>query len=183
MPSRKLTKGEIELARTIYGDHINYEEPRIFRGERSAYFMPIDRVHAPDGNIYFPPGAIDRYHSDFSKTGTARDKALFIHELAHVWQHQNGVPLSGDVLFQATLLKPFGGDPYDYASNMYKDSTKLPIEAQAQVMSDLYLRRVGQAVSPLLDRFIPDMNDPNISTKMFAEARKRPIPGVANGGP
>lgn len=85
MAERTLTAGEIEMARTIFGNEIDYSRIRIF--DHRWWLGPIDgRPHAPDGNIYYPQG----YSPDFSAIKHIGIQQKFIHELAHVWQHQNG---------------------------------------------------------------------------------------------
>ena len=50
MESRSLTPGEIELARSIFGDAIDYSKVRLVRGKWWP-FQPRDAAMAPTGNI------------------------------------------------------------------------------------------------------------------------------------
>ena len=50
---------------------------------------------APNGNIYYNEGY---YDEDISKASIDR-QALFIHEMAHVWQYQNGVDVFEEGMF------------------------------------------------------------------------------------
>lgn len=68
---RHLTEGEIELAREVYGDSINYDEVIVYEDEKWQWFILNDRVHAPDGNIYYPTEA--DYYDDFSELDTNAD--------------------------------------------------------------------------------------------------------------
>ena len=83
---RPLTPGEIELAKTVFGDTINYRTVKIFT--RPYMMLPAgDNAVTPNGNIFL---ADDFYHSsDFSKEAPFK-QALFIHEMAHVHQDHNG---------------------------------------------------------------------------------------------
>src|SRR5438067_847470 len=59
---RMLTPGEIALARSVFGDGIDYGRVKIFSRKWSA-FQPSGTLMAPNENIYFPPG---RYMTDLS---------------------------------------------------------------------------------------------------------------------
>lgn len=85
---------------------------------------------SPNGNIYFAPGD-PQYHADFSGPAVSiDDQATFIHELAHVWQHQNGVNLIARGMVERN---------YDYlpltVSTKFSD---LGIEQQAQLIRDYF---------------------------------------------
>ncbi|MCP1726304.1 hypothetical protein J2T60_000269 [Natronospira proteinivora] len=91
---RSLTENEIEAARSEYGDDINYDEVRVY-DRKWAFFQGDDFAMAPDGNIYWP-GA--EHCTDLTAcTITLSDGrqvetlGTFIHEMAHVKQHQQGV--------------------------------------------------------------------------------------------
>lgn len=82
---RVLTSGEITLARTVFGDAIDYDAVRI-RRRKWFPFQPRKVTMAPLGHIHFhPQGAA--YCDDFSTQGLVR-QGLLIHELTHVWQSQ-----------------------------------------------------------------------------------------------
>ena len=79
--SRPLTEGEVALCRDVFKDKIDYERVRIHKTRRTF----SDGV-APDHNIFMRPHA---YADDFSVKGIG-PQSFFIHEMAHVWQAQNG---------------------------------------------------------------------------------------------
>ena len=83
-PHRQLTRGEIALARSVFGDSIDYDRVRIVRG-RWWPFQPRNVAMAPNGNIYFPDGPLRS--EDYSAEGLHL-QGLFIHEMTHVWQAQ-----------------------------------------------------------------------------------------------
>jgi hypothetical protein len=86
-PQRALTAGEIALARAVFGAALDCAATRIVHGK--AYFWQPDHVAmAPDGNVYFPAHT---YRRDFSDDVSEQVRALFVHELAHVLQHQQGI--------------------------------------------------------------------------------------------
>ncbi|MBT7663657.1 MAG: hypothetical protein HN608_01975 [Rhodospirillaceae bacterium] len=82
--SRLLTLGEIAMAKSVYGDEIDFSKARIFNRVHGPW-QDSGTAMAPDGKVYFHP---DDYTDDFSESGM-RDKAWLIHELMHVVQHQN----------------------------------------------------------------------------------------------
>ena len=83
--ARPLTPGEIELARSVFGDAIDYAPVRIVR-RRWWPFQPRGVVMAPTGNIHFHPGS-HLWSEDFAAEHLSL-QGLFIHEMTHVWQTQ-----------------------------------------------------------------------------------------------
>ena len=85
MTARALTEGEIALARTIFGDAIDYPAVRIVN--RAWWpLQPRDVAMAPSGAIHFHPrGTL--YRDDFA-AAPLNLQGLLIHEMTHVWQAQ-----------------------------------------------------------------------------------------------
>lgn len=93
MSLRRMTSGELTLARSIFENTIDYnkvwihnEKPLPGQGERTAM--------TPNGKMYYPDAV---YSSDFSSQAMPGDREtvagashLFIHEMMHVWQYQKG---------------------------------------------------------------------------------------------
>jgi hypothetical protein len=87
MSRRALTEGEIELARAVFGERIDFGPVGIRHGHGGNPFAWLafknPRVDAITliRTIFFKsdPGA------DFSKGG---DATLFLHEMTHIWQYQ-----------------------------------------------------------------------------------------------
>ena len=88
MNVRPLTTGEVTLARSIFGDAIEYTSVRIHRA-KWAFFQPRGTAMAPDGHLWFHPAG-DGWCEDFCDRDVDR-QGLFIHEMTHVWQHQCGL--------------------------------------------------------------------------------------------
>ena len=80
-----MTEGEIALARSVFGDAINYRRVRMIR-RKWWPFQPKGIVMAPTGNIHFHPQS-PLWSDDFSNEHLSR-QGLFIHEMTHVWQAQ-----------------------------------------------------------------------------------------------
>jgi len=77
------------MARSVFGGAVDYGRVRIRRRSYLPFGMqPNDVAMAPDGNIYFDPAGT-LHQEDFS-AASVHSQALFIHEMTHVWQHQQG---------------------------------------------------------------------------------------------
>ena len=83
--SRPLTCGEVALARSVFGDAIDYARVSLVR-RKWWPLQPRGTVMAPTGNIHFHP-ASDLWSDDFAAEPLHR-QGLFIHEMTHVWQAQ-----------------------------------------------------------------------------------------------
>ncbi|MEO4001676.1 hypothetical protein [Mesorhizobium sp. CAU 1732] len=153
---RPLTPAEIILARSIYASAIRYDQVSVY--QKNYRGIPLGAAHAPDGNIYFPPGT--GYREDFGGATNYRQRSVFIHELCHVWQHQRGVILPVNIIIQwkpgieqtSDGPKLRNSKNYIYA-HMFQASdrrrlfTSLDLEAQAEFMSDYYLVKNGRLAS------------------------------------
>ncbi|BFO08868.1 hypothetical protein GGER_13780 [Serratia rubidaea] len=83
----------------------------------------------PNGEIWYRKSM---YRDDFSPNSVfVEDKYVFIHELAHVWQHQHGqwVRLRGAFSWAAE---------YTYRLDKYK-LTDYSLEQQASILADYWL--------------------------------------------
>lgn len=153
---RDMTSGEIRMAKSVFGDAINFGG----KGERNGVgiydgkwkpFQPDNRAMAPNGNIYFPGTS---YEEDFSgsKSVSDRDRRTFIHEMTHVWQHQNGkaVKTRGAALGVLAVA----GDPYAYKlytsgdDTNFKDLSDYGLEQQAAIVGDYYALRENLDLEP-----------------------------------
>lgn len=131
MTGRALTRAEVSLCRSVFGHAIDYDQVSIFN--RKWWLFQHKRVTmAPDGNVWFHP-ASDLFCDDFC--GAARNiQALFIHEMVHVWQHQQGV-------FLPLVRHPFCR--YDYELQSGKAFAAYGIEQQAEIVSHHFLLKSG----------------------------------------
>lgn len=136
---RLLTPGEVELAQSMFGDGIEYQDVKIFNSKWIGA-QPDGRVMAPNGNIYYPPGD-SRYTEDMSR-GTVEQQATFIHEMTHVWQrdHQSMFDYYGT-----------GGLERNYNYEEIFDDTAfkdLGMEEQAEFLRDYWLKENGHEINP-----------------------------------
>ena len=135
--NRALTSGEIELARSVFGEAIDYARVRLVKGKWWP-FHPRNAAMAPMGNIYFhPDGGV--WSEDFSSEPLGR-QGFFIHEMTHVWQTQR----SGR--FYLPLMRhPFCR--YAYVLKPGKPFARYGLEQQAEIVADVFLARRGRRLA------------------------------------
>ena len=138
--SRQLTPGEVELARSVFGDAVNYARVQIIRKKYFA-LQPRNRTMAPNGNIYFHPRSL-AYRDDFSVAETYL-KGLFIHEMTHVWQHQSGT----------NVRKAIFNRRYRYRLVRGKSFWHYGLEQQCEIVRDYFLVSSRQPAKNSLEQF------------------------------
>ncbi|BCA57981.1 vgr related protein [Sphingomonas sp. HMP6] len=131
MSARPLTSAEIAMARSVFGDAIDYAPVRIEQ-RKWAFFQPRETVMAPTGCIHFHPKGT-RYRDDFA-CGNLDDQGLLIHELTHIWQSQNGIYLP---------LRRHPFCRYDYAIRAGLPLKRYGIEQQAEIVRHTFVLRHG----------------------------------------
>lgn len=136
MHRRSLTSGEISLARSIFGDAVDYSQVRLVRGKYWP-FQPRNAAMAPDGNIYFHPVA-GGWSEDFSAEPLFR-QGFFVHEMTHVWQAQRG-----GRFYLPLMRHPFCR--YGYALQQGKPLRRYGIEQQAEIVRHRFLAERGAAL-------------------------------------
>lgn len=141
-PSRPLTTGEIALARTVFGDAIDYARVRV-RRYKWIFFQPRRIVMAPMGDLHFhPKGGV--YCDDFSCPAGGRDaelqaKGLFLHEMTHVWQAQRR-----GRWYLVLMRHPFA--TYDYSLKPGWPLERYGLEQQAEIVRHYWLLTQGRLV-------------------------------------
>lgn len=127
---RLLTLGEINLARTVYGFTIRYNEIWVHRGS----YLPFDMQKSnyamtSNGELYFQD---ETYEKDFSHPiDREGGQHLFLHEMMHVWQHQHGIMVRTRGLFSWFV---------DYEYTLDKSSLyDYGMEQQAAIVADYWL--------------------------------------------
>lgn len=157
--SRPLTRGEIEIARKLFGDSMNYEDVRIQNGKdtplwkASSYIGELCgaentccRAQTVGSTIYMPA---DQYREDYSK-GDGRDRSLFVHEMTHAWQFQNMQMRAGVKTLTDAISLGCYDDVYKYKLDPKKDLGDYNVEQQACIMEELYAynERRGKPIEP-----------------------------------
>ena len=126
---RPLTPGEIALARSVFGDAVDYARARIAHA-KWAFFQPRNVTMAPLGTIHFHPRG-GMYRDDFADAPIDL-QGLFIHEMVHVWQHQQGI-------FLPLRRHPFCR--YRYALVPGRPFRRYGLEQQAEIVRHVFMLR------------------------------------------
>jgi hypothetical protein len=132
---RVLTLGETTLLRSVFGAGINYTAVKV-HNHKFIFFQPDDTAMTPNGQIYFPA---KHYLSDFS-TASLRDRAWFIHEGAHLYQHY---ALGWNLIVRG---------PFDRGYDYKLDPTKTKfsdygLEQMGDIAQDYYTLKNGGSIS------------------------------------
>jgi hypothetical protein len=138
---RPLTTGEIALARSVFGDAIDYARVTI-RRRKWFPFQPRKVTMAPRGHLYFHPLA-ENYCADFS-TATLHRQAHFIHEMTHVWQVQT----RGEWYL---ILHRHPWCRYHYSLKPGWPLTSYGIEQQAEIVKHAFMLRKGAKLAGVGD--------------------------------
>lgn len=140
--SRPLTAGEIAMASLLFRDAIDYRRVRI-HARRYMPFQPSNCAMTPNGHLYFHASC---FLDDYAQASVT-NQHWFMHEMAHVWQHQLGyaVRLRGAVRI---------GLSYNY--DLAPDNTlaDFNMEAQGDLLADYFvLRHLGSSASMRQPRY------------------------------
>ncbi|MCA8023790.1 type VI secretion system Vgr family protein [Burkholderia cepacia] len=141
---RPLTAGEIEMARTVFKDGIDYDKVRVHRGSYFWFDMQRKRTAVtPNGHMYFRD---EDFLEDFSAESVAEgDKSWFMHEMTHVWQYQLGY----SVRWHGLTVTIRGESAYQYTitpQNVFHDYN---MEQQGNLVADyfaIHVRKTYQAI-------------------------------------
>ena len=138
---RALTPGEIALARTVFGDAIDYAPVRI-RRRKWFPFQPRRVTMAPRGHVHFHPRGTS-YCEDFSRESVIR-QGLLIHELVHVWQTQ-----TRGSWYLVTRRMPWAR--YHYTLKPGWPLERYGIEQQAEIVKHAFWLRNGVKLAGAAD--------------------------------
>lgn len=124
---RLLTLGEIKLAKSVFGNSIEYHKVWIHHDSYLPLGMQGDYAAlTPNGELYFRYW----YRDDFS-TAAPDLQHLFIHEMSHVWQRERGMYVKLRGLFSWAVSYRYGLDK--------RTIRQYPLEQQAQIIADHFL--------------------------------------------
>ncbi len=134
---RPLTAGEIEYAKTIFKDSIDYDKVRVHKG--SYFWFNLQRKRTavtPNGHMYFRE---EDFLEDFSAAGV-REYTIswFMHEMTHVWQFQRGY----SVRLHGLTVTIRGPSAYQYTitpDNVFHDYN---MEQQGNLVADYFALNV-----------------------------------------
>ena len=134
---RPLTTEEVTLSRKYFGDRINYKLVKVF--DRPFLYMLGSDYNgmSPNGHIYF--FSPDQYRPNFAHDNSSA--TLFIHEMTHVAQFQNGMNIPRQA-FKMLLKHGFNYDAaYKYEIHNPRDYGEMNFEQQAKVMEHYFTKR------------------------------------------
>ena len=153
MASRELTAGERDIAGEVFGGSVDCGRVRVHDRRWLPLLQPRDSGMAPLGRLYMH-GAF--WREDYSAC-TLGLRAVFVHELTHVWQWQTGVcvPLMAGA-WQMVRTGFRYGRAYAYEADPGKDLLDYNLEQQARIVEDWYAGRRGGAMTAVLRRFLED---------------------------
>ena len=150
---RELSQEERTFLSKVYGDEItgsvDFDLVRIYENNHISTRLGMDS-HVVGNNIYLNQTIVDS-----SGQLTERGRHLLTHEMAHVWQSQNG---GNDYIHDAVLGQiahtMVGSNTYDYVHDFLSgtDFNDLNREQQAELIAD-----IGEVAE---QHFIHDATDP-----------------------
>ena len=140
---RYLTTGEIQICQSVFADLIDYDRV-IIMNHPYLPWQPVGMCMAPNGRIYLKDSD---YCQDFS-TQPIMYQAVFIHEMAHIYQYQNNINvlIQGAVLQSALYLSLGKYNPYHYQFITGKPYSSYNIEQQGDIARDIFLKRIDNII-------------------------------------
>lgn len=140
---RHLTLGEIQISQKVYGDLIAYDQVKVMNHPYLPW-QPKNVLMAPQGYIHIRNA---HYRDDFSQESLSY-QAIFIHELAHVLQHQQHVNvLMHGAILQSLFYLSFGRyNPYSYQLKAGKKFSEYNIEQQGDIARDIFLGKIPNII-------------------------------------
>ncbi|GLQ49338.1 hypothetical protein ACFFJT_20470 [Dyella flava] len=132
---RRLSCGEIAMARTVFGKGVDYEKVWVHHGGWWLFMGKQDPNTAvtPNGEMYYPHAI---YQYDFASPEIdPRNRALFMHEMVHVWQYQ----MDYAVKRHGLTVTSRGESAYAYLLTPDSHLCDFNMEQQGNIMSDYYM--------------------------------------------
>ncbi|WP_333668599.1 hypothetical protein [Acinetobacter guillouiae] len=140
---RGLTDGEVEIAKKVFHDLINYNEVKIFNIPYLPW-QPKDILMAPNGRLFVSQQV---FAEDYSKCSIVM-QGVFIHELTHILQYQKhtNVVVRGFVLQSAYYLSFKKYNPYKYKLIEGKLFEQYNIEQQGDIARDIFFEKIPNII-------------------------------------
>ncbi len=120
------------MLQPIFRDGIDYARVRVINN--SFPLQPKNVYMTPRGHVYAPG---ELWNDDFS---SARyNRAVFVHEMTHVWQYTNGMDLVGQGVVEFTKYRGDYEKAYPYELESTRDLVDYGMEQQASIVEDYFL--------------------------------------------
>jgi len=134
MRSRSLTEDEMTLAKSVFGDAIDYDRVRIHDG-KFLPFQPKGVAMAPEGHLYM----YGCYSDNYAQASPIM-RGIFIHEMTHVWQFQQRILNPVVEAIEINLQHLFNyRAAYAYTLDGKRDLLSYNMEQQASLIQDYYM--------------------------------------------
>lgn len=168
---RTLGTDERKLLTTVYGSSLNYATVRITNTEGASNGAPWTTNTPPLYTVNVGVNCFVSFERDDCRGGDGLD--LLVHELAHVWQGQHGVPFMSNSLFHQGKAVIEGGDrDRAYGFEPGAQWRSYNAEQQASIVEAWY--RDGRKTTHVLYPYIRDNvrnGQPNAITRFTAATR------------
>jgi Domain of unknown function (DUF4157) len=128
--TRPLSENEEETAGLIFGGSIDYEQVRIKNGGPLTWIYPGVTI-----------GHIISFPRDNYDENSREDRALFLHEMTHVWQYEH-IGLS--YIPRALYEEIFQPDAYTVHYDAEKNFLDYDVEEQAEIVAEYYLTQKSE---------------------------------------
>jgi len=140
---RGLSSGEIEIARPVFGDLIDYAQVKVFNIPYLPW-QPANIFMAPNGNLFVHQ---KYFRPDYSICQMSL-QGIFIHELAHILQFQLGinVVVKGAILQASYYLSFKQYNPYRYQFIKDKVFSSYNIEQQGDIARDIFFNKIPNII-------------------------------------
>lgn len=149
---RPLSAAERQLAASIFADRIDYARVQVRR--RSFFPLGLQSraiAMAPNGHLYFHPQS-PLYRDCFADCAEGSLQGLFIHEMAHVWQHQQG-----QRVWIWAGLEQLSRKPYRYQLKPGQALAQYGLEQQAEILRHYFYLKQHPAQAAKLGLFAADL--------------------------
>jgi hypothetical protein len=162
--SRSLTPGEIEMAKTVFGNSVDFSKVKI-HNDTSNMFQGRNVTVTPNGEMY----CANNYCDDFSKG----NKGHFMHEMTHIWQYQNNVLTPRIAAAEEWVKSGFCYTKcYSYTLDTKKDLLDYNLEQQADMVADLFDAKERKAHP---DPPLPPATPESVEKGFFAGAQLKAL--------
>ncbi|MGA9526056.1 MAG: DUF4157 domain-containing protein, partial [Myxococcaceae bacterium] len=154
-PGRELTGPERAELKKIFGDSIDLDRVRIKEGP-AGLFSISKRAFVHGDTVYIPPNS------------APPSMDLLVHELTHVWQHQNG---GIDYMSEALWAQNFG-DSYLFRKALLEGKRWSELNPEQQASFIASIRTLGLFDNPNARYMVGNQDFTDVAREAIAELRR-----------
>jgi hypothetical protein len=138
---RHLTAAEIAMVRPLFRASVDYSTILVI-DDRFTPAQPENTYMTPEGSIY-APGHL--YREDYAAPSVEPAlQAVFVHEIGHVWQFQNGMDMISEGLLAFASAEGDYEKAYPYTLARDRDLLDYGMEQAASIFEDYFLIRTHE---------------------------------------